>query len=172
MNTYLINPKQIGVLLLFLCAQILPAQLPSVDIYTLEGHRIDASMINKDSMPMVVVFFKTYEQKCCQQLISICEKREEEFSDKGVKVIGICLDCLGKIGYIKPFVSGHELDIDVYIDKNGDLKRSLGINILPYTILYDQHQKVICKYAGFCISSDEMLADKLTQCLNKMASSK
>lgn len=168
MKTYLINPKQIGILLLILCAQILPAQLPPIDIYTLEGHRIDASSINNDSMPMVVVFFKTNEQKCCQQLISVCEKREEEFSDKGVKVIGICLDCIGKIGHIKPFVSGHDLNIEVFIDINGDLKRSMGIHVLPFTVLYDHHKEVVCKYAGFCMSSDDMLEDKLTQCLNKM----
>jgi len=169
MKTYNIMPKQIWVLLLILCAQILPAQLPHVDIYTLEGQRIDASTINNEAMPMVVVFFKTNEQKCCEQLISICEKKEEEFSDKEVKVVGICLDCQGKIGYVKPFVLGHSISIEVFIDLNGDLKRAMGINVLPYTILYDHHKELVCKYAGFCISSDDMIEDKLTQCLNKMS---
>lgn len=168
MKTLLKKPKQIWILLLFLCAQVLPAQLPPIDIYTLEGQRIDASAINKESMPMVVIFFKTNEQKCCQQLISVCEKREEEFSDKGVKVIGICLDCQGNIAYIKPFVLGHDLNIEVYIDKNGELKRSMAINVLPYTLLYDYKKELVCKYAGFCMTSDDILEDKLTQCLNDM----
>jgi len=168
MESYKKSPKQIWVLLLFLSTYILPAQLPPVDIYTLEGQRIDASTINIESMPMVVVFFKTNEQKCCQQLISICEKREEEFSDKGVRVIGICLDCQGSMAYVKPFILGHDINIDVFIDLNGDLKRTMGINVLPYTVLYDHHKQLVCKYAGFCMSSDDMIEDKLTQCLNKM----
>lgn len=168
MKTFHSISKQNWILLLLLWAQILPAQLPSVDIYSLEGRIVNASTINNDSMPIVVVFFKTNEQKCCQQLISICEKQKDDFSDKDIKVIGICLDCNGDIARVKPFVYGHDLQIDVYVDKNGDLRRSMGINVFPYTIIYDKNREVICKYAGYCVNSDNLIADKLTECLKKM----
>lgn len=164
--------KQNWILLLLLWAQVLPAQLPSIDIYSLEGRVVDASTVNNDSKPMVVVFFKTNEQKCCQQLISICEKQKDDFADKSIKVLGICLDCNGDIGRIKPFVYGHDLQIDVFIDKNGDLRRDMGIHTYPYTIIYDQNKELICKYAGFCANSDDFVGDKLTECLKKIQANK
>lgn len=172
MKTFHSITKQILLLQLLLWALVLPAQLPPVDIYSLDGRMVNASSLNHDSMPMVVVFFKTYEKKCCQQLVSICEKRKEDFSDKGIKVIGICLDCNGDIARVKPFVYGHDLQIDVFVDKNGDLRRNMGINAFPYTIIYDHNKELICKYAGYCANSDDLIGDKLTECLKKIPSKK
>ncbi|NPD44774.1 redoxin domain-containing protein [Lentimicrobium sp. S6] len=172
MKTFHTIIKQILLLQILLWAPVLSAQLPSVNIYSLEGRMVNASSLNNDSMPMVVVFFKTYEQKCCQQLVSICEKKEQAFSDKGIKVIGICLDCNGDMARIKPFVYGHDLQIDVYVDKNGDLRRDMGINAFPYTIIYDHNKELICKYAGYCANSDDLIGDKLTECLKKIPSNK
>ena len=150
-----------------LTAQI--RELPSVDLFTLEGNRIDASTITNNNMPMILVFFKTYDNKCCENLFSICEAHEEILAEKGVKMIAICIDCVGKIEHVKPFVYGHGLDIEVYVDKNGDLKRTMGIPDAPYTILYDQKMEVYCKYNGYCTGSQEMVCEKMNECLNKMA---
>ncbi len=46
----------------------------------------------------------------------------------------------------------------------------MGINAFPYTVIYDQNSKVICKYAGYCANSDNMIEDKLKECLKKMDS--
>lgn len=143
--------------------------LPSADIYTLDGNRINTKQISNNQMPMILVFFKTYDNKCCENLFSICEAHEEVLADKGVKMIAICIDCVGKTGHVKPFVYGHGLDIEVYVDKNGDLKRAMGIPDAPYTILYDQQMEVYCKYNGYCTGNQEMVCKKMNECLNKMA---
>lgn len=163
-------PSQNWILLFVLWAHILPAQLPSINIYTLENQVVNASTINNDSMPMVVVFFKTNDKKCCQQLMSISDKHSDVLSEKGVKLVGICIDCIGKVDHIKPFVYGHDLQIDVYVDKNGELRRNMGIVPFPYTIIYDGNSEVICKYAGYCMNSDDLIEDKITECLKKMDS--
>ena len=145
------------------------SKLPAVDLFTLDGIRINTASISNDNMPMILVFFKTYDNKCCENLFSICEAHEEMLAEKGVKMIAICIDCVGKIEHVKPFVYGHGLDIEVYVDKNGDLKRKMGIPDAPYTILYDQKMEVYCKYNGYCAGSQEMVCEKMNECLNKMA---
>lgn len=154
-------------LVISLNAQI--SKLPSVELFTLDGTEIDASTISNNNMPMILVFFKTYDNKCCENLFSICEAHEELLAEKGVKMIAVCIDCVGKTDHVKPFVYGHGLDIEVYVDKNGDLKRMMGIPDAPYTILYDQKMEVYCKYDGYCAGNQEMVCKKMNECLNKMA---
>lgn len=144
-------------------------KLPSVELFTIDGTGIDASTISNNNMPMILVFFKTYDNKCCENLFSICEAHEELLAEKGVKMIAVCIDCIGKTDHVKPFVYGHGLDIEVYVDKNGDLKRMMGIPDAPYTILYDEKMEVYCKYDGYCTGNQEMVCEKMNECLNKMA---
>ena len=166
-------PSRLFIPALLLCLGIsLHAQiykLPQVDIFTLDGDRVNTNTISNQNMPMILVFFKTYNNKCCENLFAICEAHEEILSKKGVKMIAICVDCVGKTEHVKPFVYGHGLDIEVYIDKNGDLKRMMGIPDAPYTILYDQKMNIYCQYNGYCAGSQEMVCDKVNECLDKMA---
>ncbi len=145
-------------------------QLPSVDLYRLDGNKIDASTITNDNMPMILVFWKTYDNKCCKNLFAICEAHEEFLVNKGVKMIAVCIDCVGKIEHVKSFVYGHDLEIEVYVDKNGDLKRIMGIPDAPYTILFDQKMNIYCQHTGYCAGTQEMLCEKVNRCLNDMLS--
>lgn len=142
--------------------------LPAVDIYTMDGSRVNASTISNDSTPMILVFFKTFDNTCCKNLFAISEAHEDVLINVGVKVVAICIDCIGKIEHVKPFILGHDLSIEVYIDKNGDLKRIMGIPDAPYTLLYDRNMNVYCQYNGFCPGIDEMVCEKITECLKKM----
>jgi hypothetical protein len=84
---------------------------------------------------------------------------------QGVKVIAVCIDCVGKTQHIKPFVYGHNLDIEVYIDKNGDFKRSMNILYSPSTILFDHQMNINCQLAGYCSNVEDLLCTKIEQCL-------
>jgi hypothetical protein len=163
-----------GALLLLLLgvmqAQQLPGPLPFVDVFTLDGERISARSLTSDGMPMILVFFKTYDRTCLENLVEICEAYTDQLKQKGVKMMAICIDCVGKSEHVKPFVFGRDLDIDVYVDTNGDLKRSMGIPNGPYTILYDEQMKVLCKYSGYCSGAGDQVCRKMNECLGKMAS--
>jgi len=141
---------------------------PSVDIFTLNGDRIDASIISNDSMPMVVVFFKSFNKECTKNLLSLNEANDEFISHKGIKVIAICIDCIGNMDHLKPYISGHNINLQVFIDKNGDLKRKMGIQHAPYTLIYDHNKNIFCKYSGYCTGIQDMICMKLKECLSKI----
>lgn len=139
--------------------------LPNLDLLTLDGIKVNASEISNNDKPMVLVFWKTNEKECCDQLNMINDVYEDFFKQKGVKVVAICVDCVGKTQHIKPFVYGHDLDVEVYIDRNGDFKRSMNVSKVPYTILYDNKMDIYCQYVGYCNGSEDILCNKIDHCL-------
>lgn len=143
--------------------------LPYAELYTLEGNRTDTRVISNDSMPLIMVMWKTYELDCCENLFSICDIWKEKLESKGVKMVAICTDCIGQVSHIKPFVFGHNIDAQVYIDKNGDFRRKMGISDGPFTILFDRDMNVYCEYSGYCTGIDEALCEKVNRCLEGIA---
>jgi hypothetical protein len=144
-----------------------PAHFPAVDLYTLEGTRVDASLLTNEGMPMVLLFFRTDDNKCLETLYDICEAHERELAPGGVKLLAVCIDRSGKSNHVKPFILGHALDVEVYVDRNGDFKRAMGIATAPFTILYDQEMNVICKYNGYCAGAGDRVCEKMKVCLNR-----
>ncbi len=145
-----------------------PAAFPAVDLYTLEGSRIDAGTLSNGGDPMVLLFFRTDDNKCLETLYDICEAHERELAAGGVKLMAVCVDRSGKVNHVKPFVYGHALDVEVYVDRNGDFKRAMGIASAPYTILFDHEMKVICEYNGYCAAAGDMVCEKMKVCLNRL----
>lgn len=160
--------KMIFIMLLFAFTNLMLAQnstLPSVELFTLNGVKVNANEISNDGKPLVMIFWKTNERESCEQLLIINEAYQDFMINQGVKVIAICVDCVGKTQHIKPFVYGHNLEVDVYIDKNGDFKRSMNVLNLPSTILFDDQMNINCQYVGYCSNVEDLLCTRIEQCL-------
>jgi len=143
-------------------------ELPDVPLYTLDGNEISASSISNDGEPMIMTFWKTTETDCCEQLLQLYNKYEQILQFQGVKMVAICIDGTGSIQHVKPFVYGHNIVIDVYVDKNGDFKRAMGISDAPFTILFDQYMGTFCKHTGPCGNIDDLVCQKVNECLTAM----
>jgi len=153
----------------FLALQILlsaqNAKIPSVDLYTLNGEKINSTEILDNSRPTILIFWKTYEKDCCSQISSMIEARQEVLGTDNVSIVCICIDCTGKTTHVKPIIYGKDWDVEAYIDKNGDFKRAMNVINTPLTILYDTDQSVICQYAGYCTGAEETVCEKLKSCI-------
>ena len=156
------------IMLIFVFTNLIFAQtdaLPSIELYSLDGTKVTANEISNDGKPLVLIFWKTNDRESCEQLIMINDAYKDFMVYQGVKVIAVCIDCVGKTQHIKPFVYGHDLDIEVYIDKNGDFKRSMNILHSPSTILFDHQMNINCQFAGYCSNVEDLLCTKIEQCL-------
>ena len=155
-------------MLLFAFTNLILAQtgaIPDVELFSLDGTKTTSSEISNDGKPMVMIFWKSNDRESCEQLLMINDAYQNFMQYQGVKVIAVCIDCVGKTQHIKPFVYGHDLDIEVYIDKNGDLKRSMNIIYSPSTILFDHQMNINCQFAGYCSNVEDLLCTKIEQCL-------
>lgn len=155
-------------ILLFLCCNCIFAQdnsTPATGLVSLDGTVVTTDKISNDGKPLVMIFWKSNDIESCEQLLLINEAYQNIMQFQGVKVIAICIDCIGTTQHIKPFVYGHNLEIEVYVDQNGDFKRSMNILQSPSTILFDHQMNINCQYAGYCSNVEDLLCSKIEQCL-------
>lgn len=54
-----------------------------------------------------------------------------------MKLIAVSIDQAQNIHKVKPLVDQAGWQYDVLLDPNGDLKRALGIQLIPYTLVID-----------------------------------
>jgi len=135
--------------------------LPEVNLKNLDGMTVLASDIKSPGQITVIVFWKSNVKECCNQLCAINELYNESLKDKGVKVAAICMDGTGGFQHVKPFVYGHNFSFEIYIDTNGDFKRSMNVPSVPYTIIYDKVGKPFCKWAGYCEGIEHLMKNEI-----------
>jgi len=160
-------------ILLILFVIMIPAwltaqsQIPEMELRTPDGIKISSTLMFKPGQPGVVIFWNSYNNRCCDNLENMQSVWLKQLKDKGVTLIAICVDCNGSWNYVKPFVNGKAWEFDVYIDFNGDFKRAMGITDAPYTILLDKNQKVVCRSSGYCSGNEEFVCQKILHCLEE-----
>ena len=108
--------------------------LPETNIYTLDGEIVRINDMVKSTDKLVIIFWKTYDKCSIDMLNALID---ENHAKENVRVIGICEDGIGRIDHVKPFVYGNCIDIEVFIDKNGDLKRAMNVPDTPFSIMCD-----------------------------------
>ncbi|NTW23459.1 MAG: TlpA family protein disulfide reductase [Lentimicrobium sp.] len=158
-------------LLMMFSSSCLPAQKaekPGVELRDLNGKLIPVSEVITPGQPVIVLFWKSGNSKCCENLETVQSAWLSQLKDKGVNFIAICEDCSGSWSHVKPIVAGKGWEFEVYIDVNGDFKRSLGISIIPSTILYDAQQNIICTHPGWCSGNEELLCEKIISRLENL----
>ncbi len=154
--------------LLFVLSSFIFAQDASIQasgLVSLDGTIVTTDEISNEGKPLVMIFWKSNDRESCEQLLMINEAYQDFIQYRDVKVIAICIDCVGSIQHIKPFIYGHDLAIDVYIDQNGDFKRSMNILHSPSTILFDHQMNINCQFSGYCSNIEDLLCTKIEQCL-------
>ena len=110
------------------------AQLPAVTLKTMDGTEVRTDTLANDGKPFIIDFFATWCKPCNRELDAISEVYEEWQEETGVKIIAVSIDQAQNINKVKPLVSNHGWEYEVLLDPNGDFKRALGCQMIPYTI--------------------------------------
>lgn len=140
--------------------------LHGTELRDLNGRMVPVSAIIEEGHPLVMVFWKSGSSKCCENLETMQSAWMTRLRDRGVRFVAVCEDCAGSWSHVKPLVAGKGWDFDVYIDVNGDFRRSLGISVIPSTVLFDAGMRMICKHPGWCSGNEGLICDKISGCLD------
>jgi cytochrome c biogenesis protein CcmG, thiol:disulfide interchange protein DsbE len=160
-------------IILMLVLSIVPvwlsAQLnvPSINLSNTEGKSVSFDKILNSNQPVVMVFYKSYDSKCCENLENMQSAWLNQLKENGVKLIGICADSKGTWSSAKSIINGRAWEFDNYFDTNGDLKRALGVTNAPYTLLFNQNHEIICRYEGYCTGNEDMVCEKIKNSLEE-----
>lgn len=136
--------------------------LPSITIKNLKGSDIAFSnLFAEDTVTTYIVsFWATWCSPCIKELDAINDNLPDWETKVPVKLLAVSTDDSRTINRVKPFVAGRGWDFDVYTDVNSDLRRSLNIPNVPFTMLI-KNGKIIYQHEGYLPGSEDELFEKI-----------
>ncbi len=139
------------------------AQLPKVTLKDISGKAVSTDTLSNNGRPFIIDFFATWCKPCNRELDAIAEVYDEWVEETGVKIFAVSIDQAQNINKVKPLVDNHGWDYDVLLDPNSDLKRALGIQMIPYTLIVDGQGQIVYKHNGYTDGAEEELIEKVRE---------
>jgi thiol-disulfide isomerase/thioredoxin len=133
----------------FRTTEDIPQRLPSVTIKTLDGSMVDASKIDNDGKPIILSFWATWCAPCKKELNEINDIYEDWQKETGVKLIAVSIDDQRSSLKVKPQIESMGWTYDIYLDENGDFKRAMNVNDVPYTFVLNGKGEVIWQTSAY-----------------------
>ena len=143
------------------------AQLPAVTLKTIDGTAVKLDTLNNGGKPFIVDLFATWCKPCLRELDAIAEVYDEWKEKTGVKLIAVSTDQAQNIHKVKPLVSNHGWEYEVLLDPNDDLKRALGVQMIPFTMIVDGQGNIVYKHTGYAEGAEEELINKVEELIDK-----
>jgi len=153
----------ITILMLSGYAGSIQAQLPAVTLRTIDGSNVRTDTLRNDGKPFIIDFFATWCKPCNRELDAISEVYEDWQQETGVKLFAISIDQAQNINKVKPLVDNHGWEYDILLDPNGDLKRALGIQMIPFVLVCDGQGNIVYKHNGYTDGCESELIEKVRE---------
>jgi thiol-disulfide isomerase/thioredoxin len=138
-------------------------KLPSVVLKTIDGRSVQTDTLTNNGRPFIIDFFATWCKPCNRELNAIHEVYEEWQQETGVKIIAVSIDQAQNINKVKPLVDSYGWEYDVLLDPNGDLKRALGVQMIPYVLIVDGQGNIAYKHNGYTDGAENELIEKVRE---------
>ena len=143
--------------------QVVHAQLPVVTLKTMDGKAVRTDTLTNNGRPFIIDFFATWCKPCNRELDAISEVYDDWRTETGVKIFAVSIDQGQNIQKVKPLVDNHGWEYDVLLDPNGELKRALGIQMIPYVLIVDGQGNIAYKHMGYTDGEESELIEKVRE---------
>ena len=147
------------------------AQLPGITLKDINGKSVNVAELSNDGKPFIIDFFATWCKPCNRELDAIAEVYDEWREETGVKIFAVSIDQAQNINKVKPLVDNHGWEYEVLLDPNGDLKRAMGIQTIPYVVIVDGKGNIVYKHNGYTDGAEQELIEKVRE-LNAITNEK
>lgn len=149
--------------MLLVCALAASAQMPTVTLTDIDGNKVSTDTLSAPGRPVIVSFFATWCKPCMRELSAIAEVYDEWQADTGVELIAISIDEAQTSQRVKPLVDANGWPYRVLLDPSGELKRALGIQLIPFVMILDEKGQIVYKHNGYTDGAENELLDKLLE---------
>ena len=164
MRTIMKQKMVISLLAMIMFAlQDIYAQLPAVTLKTMDGKVVRVDTLSNNGKPFVIDFFATWCKPCMRELSAIADVYDELQEETGVELFAISIDEAQTSQRVKPLVDANGWPYRVLLDPNGELKRALGIQMIPFVIIIDENGQIVYKHNGYTDGAENELLEKLIE---------
>ena len=139
------------------------AQLPKVLVKDIAGREVSTDTLTNAGRPFIIDFFATWCKPCNRELDAISEVYDDWCEETGMKIFAVSIDQAQNVNKVKPLVDSHGWDYDVLLDPNGDFKRALGIQMIPFVLIVDGEGKIVYKHNGYTDGEEQELINKIRE---------
>ncbi len=155
--------KKLSFLLMFIFSAVLVcnAQLPSVQLRTIDGKTVDTAKLSNDGKPFVISFFASWCKPCLRELKAINEVYADWQDETGVKLYAVSIDQGQNSNKVKPMVDAEGWEYEVLLDPNSDFKRALNIQMIPAVFLLDGNGKIVSKHNSYKDGDENNLYEEI-----------
>ena len=158
--------KTICVLFTFLLMTVVSfaqEKLPNVTLKDINGNAVNLSELSNNGKPIVINFWATWCAPCKRELNSINDLYEDWVEETGVKIYAISIDDQRTVDKVKPYVNASGWEYEILLDTNSELKRALGVNNVPFTLLLDGNGNVVWKHNNYNPGDENELYEKIVK---------
>lgn len=132
------------------------AQIPSVQIKTVDGKPFNTSEISNDG-PIIIDFWATWCKPCVLELNTIAEDYEELVEETGVKIYAVSIDNSRTSARVAPFVNTNEWEYEVLLDPNSDFKRAMNVVNVPHVFILNKKGEIVQQHTSYSPGDEEHL---------------
>ncbi|HEY9551802.1 MAG TPA: TlpA disulfide reductase family protein, partial [Prevotella sp.] len=136
-------------------------------VKNIEGRSVRTDTLANAGKPFIIDFFATWCKPCCRELKAISEVYEEWQEETGVKLIAVSIDQAQNVHKVKPFADAQSWDFELLLDTNGDFKRALGIQMIPYVLIVDGTGNIVYRHSGYADGAELELIEKIRELTKK-----
>lgn len=140
--------------------------LPSINLKTLDGQNINTSSIENDGKPIIISFWATWCSPCKRELNNINDVYEDWVEETGVKVIAISIDDSRQVFKVGPYIEGVAWEFDVLLDTNGDFKRAMNVNNVPFTFILDGKGDIVYRHNNYAEGDEDEMYELIKEMVN------
>ena len=137
--------------------------LPEVKVKDLQGNLVDISSFAKDGKVTVINFWATWCTPCKKELGNITDLYEDWQEQYGMELVAVSIDDSRNVAKVKTYVRGQNWDYTILLDTNQELKRALGFQTIPYTIVVDKEGKIAHVHSGYVEGDEYILEEKIAE---------
>ena len=80
-----------------------------------------------------------------------------------MRIVAVSIDQAQNVNKVKPLIDQNGWRYDVLLDPNGELRRALGIQSVPYTLLLDGQGNIVYKHNGYTDGAEAELYEKVKE---------
>jgi len=136
---------------------------PDFTLSNMEGKKVQLSEVLKKG-PVLLDFWATWCKPCLQELPHL-DKLHREYSTKGLQTLTISIDNPKSQAKVKPLVKSAGYTFEVLLDGDMQVRKSLGGQDIPLTLLIDRNREVVYRHLGYVAGDEKKLEEAVKKLL-------